>query len=671
MIIKSVKVENFRSILGETIDCDSLTALVGANGSGKSAFLRAIDLFYSTTPKLIAEDFYNEMTSNSVKITINFGELRKEERERFSRYIQNDQLTVVRVFEMKEGRIGDKFHGSTLRNPDFAPLRQAGPAAEMKALYSELLTQAKYKDDLPKWKKRDDADEALLKWEESHSAECRYELDEGQFFGFKEVAQGYLGKDTCFLYVPAVRDAAEDVVEARGSVITQLMDLVVRSVVENKPQVKTFRETVDRQYGEVFDPKNLTEIQGLSDVLSNTLRNYVPDSKVDLKWLPFAGIDIPMPKADVKLVEDGYTCAVERTGHGLQRAFIMSLLQNLAIAQAQNETAHLHEGGAQEAKATMPNLILGIEEPELYQHPNRQRHLASILWQLANGQIPGVADRTQIIYCTHSPLFVGLDRFDQIRVVRKVHHAPGMPKKTCALSRTLNQVAHRIGELEGKQEGAYTGETLRSRLAALLDPWVSEGFFASVVVLVEGDTDRAAIIGAGKANKHDLESLGVSVIPCGGKSNVFTAAAIFQSFGTPIYCVWDSDAHLGETAGKCDKCGKALDAKGVPEENRRLLRLLGQKEEDWPGHIEDNSACFTNDLESTLKQEIGEDDFEKFLEATKSTFGIAKRRHALKNSTVISAILEHAKKLGKSSQSLDLLLQRVLSLREKTLQNAA
>ena len=39
----------------------------------------------------------------------------------------------------------------------------------------------------------------------------------------------------------------------------------------------------------------------------------------------------------------------------------------------------------------MPNLILGTEEPELYQHPSRQRHLASILWQLPNGQIPGVA----------------------------------------------------------------------------------------------------------------------------------------------------------------------------------------------------------------------------------------------------------------------------------------
>lgn len=671
MVINSVRVENFRCILDETLACDSLTALVGANGSGKSAFLKAIDLFYSTAPSLIAEDFYNEITTDNIKITIKFGDLTEEECTRFARYIQKDQLVVIRVFEMKDGRLTDRFHGLTLRNPEFGAIRKAGTAAEMRALYSELQTQPKYKDELPKWKKRDDADDALVKWEEAYPAECRYELDEGQFFGFKEVAQGYLGKNTRFLYVPAVRDAAQDSVEMRGSVITQLMDLVVRSVVENRPEVKSFRETVGQKYGEVFDSENLPEIRELSDVLSKTLRSYVPDSNVDLSWLPSSGFEIPMPKADVKLVEDGYTCAVERTGHGLQRAFIMSLLQNLAIAQATSEASRSQGVGASASKVKMPNLILGVEEPELYQHPNRQRHLASILWQLANGQIPGVADRTQVIYCTHSPLFVGLDRFNQIRVVRKVPSAAAMPKKSQVISRTLDEVAKLIGHLEAKQEGTFTGETLRPRLTALLDPWVSEGFFAPMLVLVEGDTDRAAILGTGKARKLELESIGVSVIPCGGKSNLFTAATIFQSFGTPTYCIWDSDGHLGETAGKCEKCGKALDTKGVPEENRRLLRLLGQVEEDWPGHIEEKSACFAHDLESTLRDEIGEEYFEKYLNVAKETFGIAKRKHALKNAMVISSILEQGKTEGKTSKSLESILDRILALHDQAVQHPA
>ena len=48
----------------------------------------------------------------------------------------------------------------------------------------------------------------------------------------------------------------------------------------------------------------------------------------------------------------------------------------------------------------IPNLVLAVEEPELYQHPSRQRHLASVLRRLAEGSISSVAHRTQVVY-TH------------------------------------------------------------------------------------------------------------------------------------------------------------------------------------------------------------------------------------------------------------------------------
>ena len=59
MIIESLQVINFRSILSETLQCENLTALVGANGAGKSSLLKALDLFYNPTPKVDQEDFYN------------------------------------------------------------------------------------------------------------------------------------------------------------------------------------------------------------------------------------------------------------------------------------------------------------------------------------------------------------------------------------------------------------------------------------------------------------------------------------------------------------------------------------------------------------------------------------------------------------------------------------
>ncbi len=667
MNLKQILVENFRCIEYEVLTCDNLAALVGANGSGKSAFLKAIDLFYDTSPRLSPEDFYNGDTKREIRLTVAYVDLDDAEMNRFGKYVQNGELSVVRVLSLTEGKPTDKYHGSTLQSPDFVPIRRAGSATAMKEIYVKLTDKDQYKV-LRKWKNQADALAALAEWEQANQAACQHELDEGQFFGFKQVAQGYLGASTRYLYIPAVRDAADDAAEGRGSVITQLMDLVVRSIVQNRADFKDFKENADRQYGEIFSPSNLKELESLAGDLTSTLRHYVPDSGVELQWLSLSGLSIPMPQATLKLVEDGYKTEVERTGHGLQRAFIMSLLQHLAVAQARAEASAAPKSDpttpidANAKKIKTPNLILGIEEPELYQHPGRQRHLADLLMKLSRGQIPGVAERTQIIYSTHSPLFISLDRFNEVRLVRKTEGKAGFPRRSQITTRTLDSVAERLWQAEGMPNPKFTGETLQPRLAALFER-VSEAFFASVAVLVEGDSDRAAIVGVGLANGCDLEAEGVSVIACGGKSNVCTAAAIFISFGVPIYCVWDSDEHKGETAGSCEQCKRPLDKKGNPTENHRLLRLLGAQEEDWPHRVDARYACFRTDRETEFNQEIGAADFIRLLEAQMELFGIHKRENALKNPRVISAMLMAAKKENKISPSLEMIVRNAAALK--------
>jgi predicted ATP-dependent endonuclease of OLD family len=46
MKIKSVRIRNFRSIKEQTIEFDDYTCLVGANGSGKSNVLHALNVFF-------------------------------------------------------------------------------------------------------------------------------------------------------------------------------------------------------------------------------------------------------------------------------------------------------------------------------------------------------------------------------------------------------------------------------------------------------------------------------------------------------------------------------------------------------------------------------------------------------------------------------------------------
>lgn len=676
MIIESIHVKNFRSIYDENISCERLTALVGANGSGKSSFLHALRLFYSKSPKIDFEDFYNRNIDVEISIAITFKELSGAAKKRFLSYLQNEKLTVERVFYYREdSRIAHTYHGATLQNPDFAQIRESfeirdrGKTAQI--LYESLKQKPDYRS-LPDWNRRlqENADN-LVKWESDHRDNCIRTRDSGQFFGFTEVAEGYLGEFTQFLFIPAVKEAADEAYESKNSVLTQLMDFVVRSVLEEKKELIGLRETTQTNYEKLMNPDKITELKSLSTQLTTTLKEYVPDAQIDLTWLPLGQIEIPLPSAEVKLSEDGYSSTVDRTGHGLQRVFILTILQHLSVIQIRY--AQLHQNESKDTKGIeneppkyeIPDLVLAIEEPELFQHPNRQRHFAKVLLQLANGTLPGVANKTQIVYCTHSPLFVGIDRINEIRRLKKVENGRDKPKITKVISTNLDCIAENMCRVYAESPGHFTAENILPRLKSIMTPWMNEGFFADVVVLVEGEDDRAAILGIAYAKDIDLESQGFAIIPCNGKTNIDRPYSIFSKLGIPVYAIWDSDSGKGTTVGSCITCRRPLDKKANPIENHRLLRLIGNSEiTDWPKFVNKNAACFEKDLESTLKGDLGNDLYESLINQFQDEFSISEKKNAQKNPIVIMNIIKSANEQGKSCITLEKIIQKIWELKK-------
>lgn len=650
MVIKEVHVKNFRPIRDEVLACDSLTALVGRNGAGKSSFLKALEMFYDPSAKVTPEDFYAEDASQEIEIAVTFSALTTEEKEFFSSYVDDNTLTVAKVFSISGGRKAGTYHGMRLQNPDFAKVRSAANKTDARNTYNELRTTGKYPS-LRTVRSADQVFEAMSQWEQDHPSECERLRDDGQFFGFTEVGQGYLGRYTRFIRIPAVRDASDDATDTKGSCVTEIMDLVVRSVLARRQDVTDFKEETQSKYRDIMEPSKLTELKDLEAQLSQTLKYYVPDANVSLRWAELADINVPMPQAHTKLLEDGYESAVERTGHGLQRAFILTMLQHLVAARevqnAADQSINTRDGAAELQQPHLPNLILAIEEPELYQHPSRQRHLASVLLQLAAGKIPGVAQKTQVIYSTHEPLFVSLDHFDQIRVARKISEESGKPKVARITQVTLDKVAEALWSLDGQRGSKYTAETLRPRMQAVMTPWMNEGFFADIVVLVEGEGDRAALLAAATAVGHNFESMGICVIPCMSKNNIDRPTLVFREMGIKTYLVWDNDRG-------------AEDPK--PDENRRLLRMLGMAEEDWPTGVWDTHACFDNKLEDTLVKEIQPQMFDYYLDKAKDEFRLARSR-ALKNPFALRYIVERCYREGCHSPTLDAMVEKIWSQR--------
>jgi len=648
MIIGSLRVENLCSILDETIECDNLTVLVGRNGTGKSSFLRALELFYDPSASVATEDFYGEDETQEILIALTFTDLNEDESTLFAPYLEGDQLTVVKVFS-QTGRRGGTYHGMRLQNPEFVEVRNAGSKTAIRDKYGELKATDKYSS-LPVVRSADQVEEALRGWEASNPDGCEMLRDDGQFFGFTQVAQGYLGRFTRFIRIPAVRDASQDATEGRGTCVTEILDLVVRNALAKRSEYVTLKEDTQKKYDEVMDPAKLPELATLETQLSETLRYYAPQAAVVLEWMKLAEIELPLPKAAVKLMEDGYKSPVQRTGHGLQRAFILTMLQHMATARRSSNPPQ-EEGDEdnhdQTQEEQLPCLVLAIEEPELYQHPSRQRHMANVLAKLASGTVPGVAKQTQILYSTHSPLFVGLERFDQIRLLRKVEHVACMPKVTVVTQTRLQEVADELQGASEKASGKYTADTLRPRLQAVMTPWVNEGFFADVAVLVEGEDDRAAILGVAASMGHDCDGLGIAVIPCIGKNNLDRPLVIFRRLGIPVYLVWDGDCSQSDPR---------------PADNRRLLRLVGAPEEDWPCAVEPTYACFKSELGHTLSEEIGSDVFDKLLAEQQDSLGIARKSDALKNPVALMHVVEQAAEEGCVSATLNKIVEAVVAL---------
>jgi len=639
LIVKAVRVQNFRCVKDETLFCKNLTVLVGANGSGKSTFLHALRMFYEPNAEYTEEDFYARDTSKSILITVTFTNLTEDEKRIFKSYVENEELTVEKEFTWPPTRGSQKYYGTSLVNPDFQAFRMA-KGENLRKEYSKLRSMSKYSS-LPPYTNKEEAEKALKNWEQQHPGECTRQRDGGQFFGFKEVGEARLERFTRFILVPAVRDASQDAYEKRGSVITEIMDLVVRKTLAQRKELIEFQEEVNKRHREIFDPSKIPELQGLEKTLTELLKLYAPDTSVKLNWRKDIEIDIPMPEANVNLVEDDYPSSVSHAGHGTQRSFILAMLQYLAFAE---KSAGQETGSTPETTPTeLPNLILGIEEPELYQHPDRQRYLARALSRLAQQGIPGVAKQIQFIYSTHSPLFVSLEHFDEIRVFRKVKENESLPKQTKIYYTTLDKVAEMLEKIDNKPRGSYSGETLRPRLRALMSPWVNEGFFAKFVVLVEGIKDRAAILGAAQAMGYDLESKGVTVIPCKSKTCLDRAIVIFSSLNIPVYAIWDSD----------------YPEKNEKEVNHRLLRIFGQPEEDWPEKVCENFACFKQNLMKTLNAELGT-TLNETLQEYCQIHGIDKTEYAIEDPAAFKYVFEVARKKNKSSPTLEKVIEKII-----------
>jgi predicted ATP-dependent endonuclease of OLD family len=165
-------------------------------------------------------------------------------------------------------------------------------------------------------------------------------------------------------------------------------------------------------------------------------------------------------------------------------------------------------------------LMIAIEEPELFLHPHGMRHFYRLLRELAGSGI-------QIVYATHERAFVSAGEHQSIHIVRKSNGRTNVTSGSTIV-------------LPAGQAGLQLQSRFNDRL--------NEAFFASAVVLVEGDADEIACKCAFEAHGVQIDRDSISILGLGGINEIPVVARLLRAFGIPTVALVDQDPGNAITA---------------------------------------------------------------------------------------------------------------------------
>lgn len=634
MKIESVRIQNFRTFKDETIFFDDYSCFVGPNGSGKSTVMNALNVFFrqykdskTDLSKLSIDDFHHKNVKEPISITVTFKDLSDQAKEDLSDYVRQERLIVTAKAEFDEGteRAEVKQFGNRLGITEFKVWFEAEKAkksaSELKQIFAEL--QSKWPE-ITKATAKADMANSLNEFESSHPEQCSLIPSEDQFYGVSKGANR-LAPHLQWVFVSASKDFSEEAEESKNSALGQLLSRAIRAKVNFSEKVSGLRDGLRKSYQTMLKEEQAV-LSTISESLESKLKLWSnPSATAKVLWKNDAekSIKIEEPLAHIQIGEKGFESELARFGHGMQRSYLLTLLQELADIDDENA----------------PTLVMAIEEPELYQHPPQARYLSEVLQDLAN-------ENSQIIVCSHSPYFIPGDDFHNVRLVREL----GSPSCSNVTSLTYAELAK---ELTNAGEKAVKETGMIAKLYPTLRPEISEMFFSRKLILVEGIEDVAYLTSyiqlMGKL--PDFRRSGYHIIPVGGKNELLKPLAIAKLLKIEVFVVCDADTDKTRE----DEVNKHK------KDNAAILYLLGHDiSENWPKADirKPNLRMWKTNITNTVGPEFGE-DWKTHEDLAASYYGNA--GGLKKNPLAVSRALESAWKAGLKSATLQELVDSLLA----------
>lgn len=528
MKLVEISIVNYRSIISvENIKISSFQSLIGENNAGKSNILDAIDVFLSAGAGGIQDtDFYEK--SKPIVIRCKFKIASNHLKKVWKPYAIKDELILEKHIWIEEEAgtvkisIKNEFHGYK---------------AEPKDWFLSIEKIKNTKGDRPNWKQiveennlpvyflnNDKCNQAdFIKGLSKYLLENEIEYDQPdlsstQALGFQSNVIVSLPK--FYLLKAETKYSEETDKRSTSSTFRRLMGDLTDRIIKNDPKyiqiesaLKTVNDLLNEQNNGVEQTQRLDSLKIIEEKIKAILCNLMPSvEKVKLKVIT-EDVKTIFSKGVELTVDDGVETDVLLKGHGLQRCIIFSLLQALIL----NERKQLVEGEGG-VEAPINPIILAMEEPELYIHPQLGKLFYDVLLSFSK--------KDQVIYTTHSPRFIDVYEYESIALVTKTK-TEGTKLINCDFS-------------------AFSGLPDKKVFKGLtqLNTDVNELFFARNVIVVEGPEDKIAITETlRKLNKIDtrLEEIDVTAIAAGGKQSIPFFTRVLKAFKINYAILHDLD----------------------------------------------------------------------------------------------------------------------------------
>ena len=598
MKLTHLRIHNFRSCRDVSLELGWMHVLVGANNAGKSAVLRALDfLFNPSTKSLNEESFWSKDTSLEIRVEAVFSDLTAKEKEALGPYLKADG-TFHMARSARMGAKNGESESDSEQGEDKIGIGQhyKKPVPEPEWLQDSSING---KNIAEWWKTKDQlviggvsfADSwagttkkpGVEEWKEKAKEFMTTHADKIPMKdswidnpkGYANVLKGTL---PFFVLVPAVRDVTEESKGTKSSPFGKLLFAILDTVTQEKrAKIEGILAEISKQMNRAGGDERVPLIADTEKQLNTLLTDFFTGCDLEIEFeTPTLEVLLSAPKL---YVDDGFRNAVENKGHGLQRAVIFTILRRYA------------EYMTSSADGKKRNLILAVEEPELYMHPQAQRTIRRVFRKISEGG-------DQVIFSTHSSLLVDVAYFDEIIRLEISLKNIGGTKTTASrawqlsMSKMIEDIETRLPKLKG----TVTSESMRDRYSNAYNPRRNEGFFASRIILVEGLTEEYSLpIYADAIPNHAFDPQGISVVECGGKLAMPRLFRIFNELHIPCYLLFDYDS------GNSDK--------NITDKSRELLALAGESQ-DAPQSllVADGVACFPKKWEVDLKGEIPDSD---------------------------------------------------------------